>query len=127
MYKTDLIFFKIKQGDFMNILSSNHSDIFSIATLIYTRLRRVSGRVIDVMYMVESENYTQYVMELAKKTQDAELIRLVTRLSALVCPPIMAEVEAQNNKESTELFDREVTKEPDYQAQVAHHYIGALR
>jgi len=127
MYKTDLIFFKIKQGDFMNILSSNHSDIFSIATLIYTRLRRVSGRVIDVMYMVESESYTQYVMELAKKTQDAELIRLVTRLSTLVCPPIMAEVEAQNNEESTELFDREVTKEPDYQAQVAHHYIGALR
>jgi len=80
MYKTDLIFFKIKQGDFMNILSSNHSDIFSIATLIYTRLRRVSGRVIDVMYM-----------------------------------------------ESTELLDREVTKEPDDQAQVAHHYIGALR
>jgi len=127
MYKTDLIFFKIKQGDFMNILSSNHSDIFSIATLIYTRLRRVSGRVIDVMYMVESESYTQYVMELAKKTQDAELIRLVTRLSTLVCPPIMAEVEAQNNEESTESFDREVTKEPDYQAQVAHHYIGALR
>jgi DNA-binding FrmR family transcriptional regulator len=127
MYKTDLIFFKIKQGDFMNILSSNHSDIFSIATLIYTRLRRVSGRVIDVMYMVESESYTQHVMELAKKTQDAELIRLVTRLSTLVCPPIMAEVEAQNNEESTELFDREVTKEPDYQAQVAHHYIGALR
>ncbi|HAD69625.1 MAG TPA: hypothetical protein DCF90_08140 [Acinetobacter radioresistens] len=111
----------------MNILSSNHSDIFSIATLIYTRLRRVSGRVIDVMYMVESESYTQYVMELAKKTQDAELIRLVTRLSALVCPSIMAKVEAQNNEESTELFDREVTKEPDYQAQVAHHYIGALR
>jgi len=127
MYKTDLIFFKIKQGDFMNILSSNHSDIFSISTLIYTRLRRVSGRVIDVMYMVESESYTQYVMELAKKTQDAELIRLVTRLSALVCPSIMAKVEAQNNEESTESFDREVTKEPDYQAQVAHHYIGALR
>ena len=33
------------------------SELFSIATLIYTRLRRVSGRVIDVMYLVENTDY----------------------------------------------------------------------
>ncbi len=30
----------------------SHADAFSIATLLYARLRRVSGRVIDVMYLV---------------------------------------------------------------------------
>ena len=32
----------------------SHADAFSIATLLYARLRRVSGRVIDVMYLVEN-------------------------------------------------------------------------
>ncbi len=31
----------------------SHADAFSVATLIYARLRRVSGRVIDVMYLAE--------------------------------------------------------------------------
>ena len=42
-----------------------NNEIFSVATLIYTRLRRVSGRVIDVMYLVENSDYARAVLQLA--------------------------------------------------------------
>ena len=53
---------------------------FSIATLIYARLRRVSGRVIDAMYLAENINYAKYVIELAEQTKDDELTRLIHKL-----------------------------------------------
>ena len=43
----------------------SHADAFSIATLLYARLRRVSGRVIDVMYLVENPSYARQMAELA--------------------------------------------------------------
>ena len=50
----------------------SHADAFSIATLLYARLRRVSGRVIDVMYLVENPSYARQMAELALSTEDAE-------------------------------------------------------
>ena len=41
------------------------SEAFSIGALVLARLRRTSGRVIDVMYMVENKDYAQYVIDLS--------------------------------------------------------------
>lgn len=58
----------------------NTGDVFSVATLLYARLRRVNGRVIDVVYVMQNRSYAQYVMALALETKDAELIDYVERL-----------------------------------------------
>ncbi len=58
----------------------NTGDVFSVATLLYARLRRVNGRVIDVVYVMQNRSYAQYVMALAVETKDAELIDYVDRL-----------------------------------------------
>lgn len=117
------------------------SELFSVATLIYTRLRRVSGRVIDVMYLVENTDYARYVVQLALATQDAELHHHISRLEAILVKlapqydrtnDIQNDLSIDKKEESEELTDsleetHEPTEEEIYQAQVAHHYIGALR
>ncbi len=64
----------------MVLQQANNEDIFSIATLFYTRLRRVNGRVIDVAYFMHNSSYAQYTMDLALQTKDTELCRYVDRL-----------------------------------------------
>ena len=61
-----------------------HADAFSIGALILTRLRRVTGRVIDVMYLVDNKSYAQYVIDMSLATQDAELNRHALRLQHLL-------------------------------------------
>ena len=115
-----------------------NNEVFSVATLIYTRLRRVSGRVIDVMYLVENPNYARDVLQLALATQDDELRRYVVRLNSMlgVLMDADAEITPQQTAaqqlvavENMENIDdlTEPTAEEIYQAQVSHHYIGALR
>src|SRR5690554_4684211 len=116
------------------------SELFSVATLIYTRLRRVSGRVIDVMYLVENTDYARYVVQLALATQDAELHHHISRLEAILVKlapqydlgnDIQNDLSIDKKEDNEELTDsleetHEPTEEEIYQAQVAHHYIGAL-
>lgn len=112
-----------------------NAEAFTIATQMYVRLRRVCGRVIDVMYLVNNKDYAKHVLELALATQDPELERFVVRLSPLVDlypEPVALVVEAkveekQQAVEVLESYSMEVTEEEIYQAQVHHHYIGALR
>ncbi|MCH7341596.1 hypothetical protein [Acinetobacter higginsii] len=112
-----------------------NAEAFTIATQMYVRLRRVCGRVIDVMYLVNNKDYAKHVLELALATQDPELERFVVRLSPLVDlypEPAVLVVEAkveekQQAVEVLESYSMEVTEEEIYQAQVHHHYIGALR
>jgi hypothetical protein len=112
-----------------------NAEAFTIATQMYVRLRRVCGRVIDVMYLVNNKEYAQHVLELALATQDSELERFVIRLSPLVdlypeLNPLVvaAKTEAKMPQaEVLETYSVEVTEEEIYQAQVHHHYIGALR
>lgn len=107
-----------------------HGDAFSIGALILTRLRRVSGRVIDVMYMVENKMYAQYVIEMSLATKDAELNRYALRLQSLIDQeqptPVVETVESYPI-ENEELIQSGATEEEIYKAQVSHHYIGALR
>ena len=107
----------------------SHADTFSIATLLYARLRRVSGRVIDVLYLVENPSYARQMAELALSTEVAELIRLVSRLDSVMDlfnyeePEAIEKPKNMNNSR----YESGATEEEIYRAQVSHHYIGALR
>lgn len=126
-------------NNLMNSGFSEHGEAFSIATLIYARLRRITGRLIDVMYVVESRVYAQYVVDLALAANDADLLRHAMRLDALIerensMNPLLENIDqpsyaAVQQAEAPEdlSLPREVTDEEIYKAQVAHHYIGALR
>lgn len=100
---------------------------FSIATLMYARLRRVSGRVIDALYLAESKSYALYVMNIAEATQDDELLRLCNRLRMHMNLHVDVEDEVEKVLFDTDLPAVEPTHQDVYQAQVSHHYIGALR
>ncbi|MFC6166176.1 hypothetical protein [Acinetobacter terrestris] len=104
----------------------NRSEAFSIATLIYTRLRRVTGRMIDVTYLMQNQDYTKYVIDLALSANDSELQRQAERLRSLMVFDLEADqIEVQ--AEAAKIYESEVTEEEIYRAQVSHHYIGALR
>ncbi|ESK56497.1 hypothetical protein [Acinetobacter tjernbergiae] len=112
-----------------------NAEAFAIATQMYVRLRRVSGRVIDVMYLVHDKDYARYVVEFALETKDVELERYAARLSSVIDlypePSLVLEESKGDLKtepvDDLDAYSAEVTPEEIYQAQVAHHYIGALR
>ncbi|RZJ22482.1 MAG: hypothetical protein EON51_07145 [Acinetobacter sp.] len=106
----------------------SHGEVFSIATLIYARLRRVSGRVIDAIYLAKNIEYAQHIVELAQETQDPELLRLISRLKTVLNLSSLDEPALENPiEENAELLVVEPTEDDIYRAQVSHHYIGALR
>jgi len=105
-----------------------YSEAFSIATLILARLRRLSGRVIDVTYLIESKDYARYVVDLSLAISDVELNRQALRLQHLL--------DIETSTISNEIIETQsdepeyvsgATEEEIYRAQVSHHYIGALR
>lgn len=103
-----------------------NADAFSVATQVYVRMRRVTGRVIDAMYMVQNKDYAKYVIALALETEDDELKRCVERLKSLVDT-----ISEPSQKEKIAVVkveeESEITAEDIYRAQVPRHYIGALR
>ncbi|MFH7764481.1 hypothetical protein [Acinetobacter sp. BSP-28] len=104
------------------------NEVFSVATLIYARLRRVSGRVIDASYLTENLEYAEHVMVMAKQTQDPELLRLVERLTKVL--GLKVHEEPVNEILFTQhegLISVEPTQEDIERAQGANRYIGALR
>ena len=109
--------------------NTRDSDTFSAATLFYTRLRRVTGHVVDVRYFIENKEYAKYVIDIAMKANDLELDRLIQRLYDLLNLDTVSETPV--NVESLEMTEpeyiSEATADEIYQAQVSHHYIGALR
>ncbi|ARN31464.1 hypothetical protein ACX0AN_002947 [Acinetobacter baumannii] len=102
------------------------AEAFTLATQIYVRMRRVTGRVIDAMYVVQNKDYAKYVIALALEAEDDELKRCVERLMVLT-----DSIPEQSQKEMTVSIqtseESEITAEDIYRAQVPHHYIGALR
>ncbi|AJB67462.1 MULTISPECIES: hypothetical protein [Acinetobacter] len=103
-----------------------NAEAFTLATQIYVRMRRVTGRVIDAMYVVQNKDYAKYVIALALEAEDDELKRCVERLMVLT-----DSISEQSQKEVTVSIqtseESEITAEDIYRAQVPHHYIGALR
>ncbi|NNH35553.1 hypothetical protein HLH12_08350 [Acinetobacter sp. NIPH 2377] len=104
----------------------NRSEAFSIATLIYARLRRVTGRVIDVTYLMQNQDYIEHVIDLALSANDSELQRQAERLRCLMVFDLEPD-QMKIEEEIAEIYDSQVTEEEIYRAQVSHHYIGALR
>ncbi|KHN66470.1 hypothetical protein AV645_02510 [Acinetobacter calcoaceticus] len=103
-----------------------NADAFSVTTQIYVRMRRVTGRVIDAMYVIQNKDYAKYVIALALETEDDDLRRCVERLKMLVDTlPEPSQKEKIAVVKADE--DSEITAEEIYRAQVPHHYIGALR
>ena len=114
----------------MDIQQSN--DKFSTATLLYARLRRVTSRVIDVMYLTENNDYAHYVIELALATNDSELQRLALKLDHLLPTQSFEMNKEIINTQSTpqhlnSVQSSEPTQQDIYQHQVSHRYIGSLR
>ncbi|MFV5659405.1 hypothetical protein VXR58_04155 [Acinetobacter pittii] len=103
-----------------------NADAFSVATQIYVRMRRVTGRVIDAMYVVQNKDYAKYVIALALESEDDELKRSVERLKSLV-DTIPESSQKEKNAVVKVDEESEITAEDIYRAQVPHHYIGALR
>ncbi len=104
-----------------------NSESFSIATQIYVRLRRVTGRVVDAIYLAENPSYARHVIQLALATQDEELARYVDRLTAVMQLSSDHAFSEQTAAAPSTAYDTEPSPEEIYQAQVSHHYIGALR
>ncbi|BAP67312.1 hypothetical protein J6I82_12920 [Acinetobacter baumannii] len=103
-----------------------NAEAFTLATQIYVRMRRVTGRVIDARYVVQNQDYAKYVIALALEAEDDELKRCVERLMVLTDSiPVQSQKEMTVSIQTSE--ESEITAEDIYRAQVPHHYIGALR
>ncbi|MGQ1540732.1 hypothetical protein ACT413_12185 [Acinetobacter baumannii] len=103
-----------------------NAEAFTLATQIYVRMRRVTGRVIDAMYVVQNKDYAKYVIALALEAEDDELKRCIERLMVLTDSiPEQSQKEMIVSIQTSE--ESEITAEDIYRAQVPHHYIGALR
>lgn len=109
--------------------NTRDSDSFSAATLFYTRLRRVTGHVVDVRYFIENKEYAKYVIDIAMKANDLELDRLIQRLYDLLNLDTVSEtpVKVESLEMTEPEYISEATADEIYKAQVSHHYIGALR
>jgi hypothetical protein len=108
--------------------SEGFSEKFSIASLLYIRLRRATSRVVDVMYVSENEQYAEYVVQLALATDDLELHELAKKLQQLLPKVDEAKhLNKLNHQSETTLQKVEPTDEDVYREQVSHHYIGSLR
>ena len=49
-------------------------NIFSLATLLYARLRKVNSRVIDVVYLMQNPEYALHAANLALETNDTVIL-----------------------------------------------------
>jgi len=99
---------------------------FDIATHIYTRLRRLSSRTIDVIWMVHNADYAHEVLKLARASNDAETLRLAERFDQLVFgatatkpkPPAFQRVQAPPAATAAPVEE---------ESSGAERYVGALR
>jgi hypothetical protein len=90
---------------------------FSLATHLYVRLRRSSGRVVDAVWMAQNDEYAHEILRLAANDPDPETQNLVQRFQALLGS------RAPARKPAPAPSARQAAVEPD----VAAHYIGTLR
>jgi len=86
---------------------------FSLATHLYVRLRRSSGRVVDAVWMSQNDEYAREILKLALGDADPETQNLARRFEAL-------------------LTGRPAPRKPAPAPSVAtadsdQHYIGTLR
>lgn len=64
--------------------SVSHGELFALASQLYVRVRRSTGRIVDAVYMVQNEAYAREILKLANSVPDVELLSLVTRYENLL-------------------------------------------
>ena len=115
--------------------STSNPEFFTATTQLYVRLRRVTGRVIDVAYIKENEDYARHIVDLALSVDDQDVNRYAKMLSD-VLELELGYFQTDNddqvvglavNEEETLVEEPVCTAEEIYKAEVQHHYIGALR
>ena len=94
----------------------SENEKFSLATQIFVRLRRNSGRMIDVIWMATNAEYAAEILRIARETGDHDLSQVADRFEAALNGTGRA-ASAPARSQS----DRET---PD---EVKAHYIGTLR
>jgi hypothetical protein len=87
---------------------------FSLATHLYVRLRRSSGRVVDALWMSQNDEYAREILRLAASDPDPETRNLVTRFGSLL-------------EGGTRPTPRKAAPKAAVEDEVAQHYIGTLR
>lgn len=95
------------------------NDKFALATQIFVRLRRVSGRTVDVIWMVGNGEYAAEILRLARDSGDDELARLADRFAGLAGSS--AAVPAAAPVRPTR------APSPSAESDADKHYIGTLR
>jgi hypothetical protein len=58
---------------------SSQAERFSLATHLYVRLRRSTGRVVDAIWMAQNDEYAREILRLAASDPDPETRKLVPR------------------------------------------------
>jgi hypothetical protein len=62
----------------------SQAERFSIATHLYVRLRRSTGRVVDAVWMAQNDEYARAILQLAANDVEPETQLLVERFQALL-------------------------------------------
>lgn len=107
-----------------------NNELFSLATQLYVRLRRETGRVVDAVYMAKNNDYAQEIMHLAASVDDRELKNLAEKLDKILNGATTQSLKASSKIESNLSGLRSTSPELQaelQQEEVPHHYIGALR
>jgi hypothetical protein len=89
---------------------------FSLATHLYVRLRRSTGRVVDAVWMAQNDEYAREILRLAAADPDPETRGLAQRFL-----PLLDGGRPAPRKLASPAARGEVNDE------VAQHYIGTLR
>jgi len=89
---------------------------FSLATHLYVRLRRSSGRVVDAVWMAQNDEYALEILRLAANDPDPETRNLVQRFQSLL-----------GSGRGPARRPAPAAKQTEVEADVAAHYIGTLR
>ncbi len=127
------------KSDYMSN-DAKKAELFLLASQLYVRLRRITGRVVDAVYMVENEAYAREIIRIALAESDSELQKHAAHLQQLingepasVAPPVSVrqQVIAPVVAKVVEVAVVEQSIDLDSAAhvpeEVSHHYIGALR
>ncbi|RYZ18242.1 MAG: hypothetical protein EOP49_49900 [Sphingobacteriales bacterium] len=112
-----------------------NAEFFSLASQLYVRLRRHTGRVIDTVYMAQNEQYAREILTFAASQADAELSSLTTRLNLLLASvgldiPVLNDtvvLPVEQPAAVAPVARNQAALEAEHKEEAAQHYIGALR
>ena len=107
-----------------------NNELFTLATQLYVRLRRETGRVVDAVYMAQNDAYAHEIMHLAASVEDRELKNLAEKLNKILngasAQGLKTSLDVETNVSGFRSSSAELQAELQ-QEEVPHHYIGALR